>query len=91
MGLEERFLPFSLFRRPHVPPLCLPATVDTQMGPSGSGKTTLMDILSGRKTTGSTSGAVLFGRYPPSRALLRRYCGYCEQQGGEGGGERGKG
>ena len=58
------------------------------MGPSGSGKTTLLDILSGRKTQGIIAGTILFGRSPPSRALLRRHCGYCEQQGTKGAGER---
>ncbi|KAG1671781.1 hypothetical protein FOA52_000158 [Chlamydomonas sp. UWO 241] len=50
------------------------------MGPSGSGKTTLMDLLSGRKTLGVATGVVLYGGEAPSKNLLRRYCGYCEQQ-----------
>lgn len=46
-----------------------------QMGPSGSGKTTLLDILSGRKTTGTTDGTISFSGSKPSRAFLRRYTG----------------
>lgn len=46
-----------------------------QMGPSGSGKTTLLDILSGRKTTGTTTGTISFSGSTPSRAFLRRYTG----------------
>lgn len=49
------------------------------MGPSGSGKTTLLDILSGRKTTGTTEGAISFSGSTPSRAFLRRFTGYVEQ------------
>lgn len=56
------------------------------MGPSGSGKTTMLDLLSGRKTTGKVTGSVLFGGQQPSTAMLRRFCGYCEQTGKEGGG-----
>jgi ATP-binding cassette subfamily G (WHITE) protein 2 len=43
------------------------------MGPSGSGKTTLLDVLAGRKTTGATTGTLLFSGSKPSRAFLRRF------------------
>ncbi len=49
------------------------------MGPSGSGKTTLLDVLAMRKTAGTVSGEVRFGRDKPTAAFLRRYTGYVEQ------------
>jgi ABC-type multidrug transport system ATPase subunit len=50
-----------------------------QMGPSGSGKTTFLDVLAGRKSSGSLSGTIRYGGLPPSRSLLRRATGYVEQ------------
>lgn len=49
------------------------------MGPSGCGKTTLLDVLAGRKTTGKTTGTVLFDGQSATTAFLRRYTGYVEQ------------
>uniref|UniRef100_A0A383VBA5 ABC transporter domain-containing protein n=1 Tax=Tetradesmus obliquus TaxID=3088 RepID=A0A383VBA5_TETOB len=49
------------------------------MGPSGSGKTTFLDVLAGRKSSGSLSGTIRYGGLPPSRSLLRRATGYVEQ------------
>ena len=37
------------------------------------------DILSGRKTTGTTEGVISFSGSQPSRAFLRRFTGYVEQ------------
>jgi ABC-type molybdenum transport system ATPase subunit/photorepair protein PhrA len=54
------------------------------MGASGSGKSSLLDLLSGRKTTGHSSGLVLFGSTIPSRSFLRRHTGYVEQFGAGG-------
>jgi hypothetical protein len=52
-----------------------------QMGVSGSGKTTLLDLISGRTTSGRTSGVVLFGNTSPDRHWVRRHTGYVEQFG----------
>jgi ABC-type multidrug transport system ATPase subunit len=49
------------------------------MGPSGSGKTTFLDVLAGRKSSGSLAGTIRYGGLPPSRSLLRRATGYVEQ------------
>lgn len=35
----------------------------------------MLDLLAGRKTTGSLQGRILFGGQPPSTAFLRRYTG----------------
>jgi ABC-type multidrug transport system ATPase subunit len=50
-----------------------------QMGPSGSGKTTFLDVLAGRKSSGSLAGTIRYGGLPASRSLLRRATGYVEQ------------
>ncbi|GLC42438.1 hypothetical protein PLESTF_000812600 [Pleodorina starrii] len=56
-----------------------PSQMTAVMGPSGSGKTTFLDLLSGRKTQGTTSGTLLFGSNAPTKTFLRRYTGYVEQ------------
>lgn len=56
-----------------------PSNMTALMGPSGSGKSTLMDVLAGRKTTGTISGQVLYGASPPTQSFLRRHTGYVEQ------------
>mmetsp|Transcript_26363 Transcript_26363/g.74143 ORF Transcript_26363/g.74143 Transcript_26363/m.74143 type:complete len:162 (-) Transcript_26363:2028-2513(-) len=61
------------------------------VGPSGSGKTTLLDVLAGRKTAGHTSGTILYGNEPPTKAFLRRHTGYVEQFGAQGMREEGGG
>lgn len=50
-----------------------------RLGPSGSGKSTLLDLLSGRKTTGTTSGTILFDGMPIKKRVLLRATAYCEQ------------
>ena len=45
---------------------------------------TLLDILSGRKTTGTVEGDIHFGGITPGRAFLQRYTGFVEQFGEEG-------
>ena len=42
---------------------------------------TLLDILSGRKTSGTIVGDIRFGGVPPSSAFLQRYTGFVEQFG----------
>ena len=42
---------------------------------------TLLDILSGRKTSGTIAGDIRFGGVPPSSAFLQRYTGFVEQFG----------
>ena len=58
-----------------------PGQLTALMGPSGCGKTTLLDIVAGRKTSGTITGDVLFGGAKPSAAVLRRLTGYVEQFG----------
>lgn len=62
-----------------------PGQLVALMGPSGCAKTTLLDILAGRKTTGSIQGEVRFAGQRPTKAFLRRYTGYVEQTGAQGG------
>jgi len=49
------------------------------MGPSGSGKTSLLDVVAGRKSSGTIEGRVLYGGVKPPRATLRQAVGYVEQ------------
>lgn len=37
------------------------------------------DLLAGRKTSGTTSGEILFSNTKPSKAFLQRHTGYVEQ------------
>lgn len=46
-----------------------------QMGPSGSGKTTFLDVLAGRKSSGTIDGTISYGGLPPTRSLLKRATG----------------
>lgn len=46
---------------------------------AGAGKTTLMDVLAGRKTSGSTTGDIWVGGYPKDQHTFARVCGYVEQ------------
>ena len=38
-------------------------------------QSTLLDLLAGRKTSGETTGTVLFAGTRPTQAFLRRYTG----------------
>ena len=49
------------------------------MGPSGCGKSILMDVLSGRRTTGTVKGTIRYGTHEPSTGFLRHYAGFAEQ------------
>jgi ABC-type multidrug transport system ATPase subunit len=49
------------------------------MGSSGAGKTTLMDVIAGRKTTGTITGAILVNGVPQTFPSFNRFSGYCEQ------------
>jgi len=65
--------------QPSPPPPALitpPPPTRNPQGPSGSGKTTLLDLLAGRKTTGKTTGDILFAGNKPTQMFLRRYTGY---------------
>jgi ABC-type multidrug transport system ATPase subunit len=46
---------------------------------SGAGKTTLMDVLAGRKTTGSITGEILVNGRPKVQQTFSRVTGYVEQ------------
>ena len=49
------------------------------MGPSGCGKTSLMDVIAGRKNTGTISGTIRFGGAACAQQHLKHLCGYVEQ------------
>lgn len=49
------------------------------MGPSGSGKSTLMDVIAGRKNSGTIEGAIKFAGETPTPAVTKHLCGYVEQ------------
>ncbi|KAK3017007.1 hypothetical protein RJ639_006573 [Escallonia herrerae] len=56
-----------------------PGVLTALMGVSGSGKTTLMDVLAGRKTSGTIEGEIRIGGYPKVQETFARISGYCEQ------------
>uniref|UniRef100_A0A7N0T827 ABC transporter domain-containing protein n=2 Tax=Kalanchoe fedtschenkoi TaxID=63787 RepID=A0A7N0T827_KALFE len=56
-----------------------PGVLTALMGVSGAGKTTLLDVLSGRKTTGTTEGEIRIGGFLKVQETFARISGYCEQ------------
>uniref|UniRef100_H3GSR4 ABC transporter domain-containing protein n=1 Tax=Phytophthora ramorum TaxID=164328 RepID=H3GSR4_PHYRM len=56
-----------------------PGTITALMGSSGAGKTTLMDVIAGRKNTGSIQGKILLNGHEATELAIRRCTGYCEQ------------
>ena len=48
-------------------------------GGSGCGKTSLMDVLAGRKTTGTIVGEVRFNGATCLKKNIKHLCGYVEQ------------
>mmetsp|Transcript_12335 Transcript_12335/g.23240 ORF Transcript_12335/g.23240 Transcript_12335/m.23240 type:complete len:777 (+) Transcript_12335:495-2825(+) len=57
-----------------------PGEMYALLGPSGAGKTSLLDVISGRKTTGKTTGKVLFDGKRPTSLRLKRDTAYVQQQ-----------
>ena len=58
---------------------CCPI-IKFRCSPSGCGKTTLLDIIAGRKSTGSITGSLAFDGHKPTTAWRRRNIGYVEQR-----------
>ncbi|KAG7399681.1 hypothetical protein PHYBOEH_008188 [Phytophthora boehmeriae] len=56
-----------------------PGTITALMGSSGAGKTTLMDVIAGRKNTGTVRGKILLNGHEATNLTIRRCTGYCEQ------------
>mmetsp|Transcript_7924 Transcript_7924/g.14521 ORF Transcript_7924/g.14521 Transcript_7924/m.14521 type:complete len:1594 (+) Transcript_7924:169-4950(+) len=58
-----------------------PREMTALMGSSGAGKTTLMDVLAGRKTTGTITGEIYVNGSPQNLETFPKICGYVEQFG----------
>uniref|UniRef100_A0A0D9VF50 ABC transporter domain-containing protein n=1 Tax=Leersia perrieri TaxID=77586 RepID=A0A0D9VF50_9ORYZ len=56
-----------------------PGVLTALVGVSGAGKTTLMDVLAGRKTSGTIEGSITVAGYPKKQETFARISGYCEQ------------
>ena len=56
-----------------------PGVLKALVGVSGAGKSTLMDVLAGRKTSGSIEGSITLSGYPKNQETFARVSGYCEQ------------
>ncbi|XP_028054682.1 ABC transporter G family member 37-like [Camellia sinensis] len=56
-----------------------PGVLTALMGVSGVVKTTLMDVLAGRKTSGTIEGDIRIGGFPKVHDTFARISGYCEQ------------
>jgi ABC-type multidrug transport system ATPase subunit/ABC-type multidrug transport system permease subunit len=56
-----------------------PERLTALMGASGAGKTTLMDVIAGRKTSGTINGDILVNGYKQDLQTFGRISGYVEQ------------
>ncbi|GMF25070.1 unnamed protein product [Phytophthora lilii] len=57
----------------------MPGSLTALMGSTGAGKTTLMDVIAGRKTSGTIKGEILLNGFAATDLSVRRCTGYCEQ------------
>jgi len=57
----------------------MPGRMCALFGPSGCGKSSLLDVLSGRKNSGTIGGTVRFDGAPVKQSDLKFICGYVEQ------------
>ncbi|KAK1295578.1 Pleiotropic drug resistance protein 3 [Acorus calamus] len=76
---EEGFMEKRLQLLSNITGAFRPGILTALMGVSGAGKTTLMDVLCGRKTSGTIEGDIRIGGYPKIQETFARISGYCEQ------------